>query len=903
MKQIFDVTGMTCASCSARVDKVTREVEGVEDVNVNLLKNSMVVDYDGNPKTLEDISKAVDKAGYGAVPRIQSQSSSSSSKPSGPTPAQLAEANRKKMLHRLIISTVFTVPLFYISMGHMFGWPLPGFFLGDQNVMVLALTELLLLIPVVGVNLNYFTNGFKAIGQRAPNMNSLVCLGATASIVYGVCAMFIMASAMGVGDIATAHEAAMDLYFESAGMILTLITLGKYFESRAKGKTTGAIEGLMDLAPKTAIRIEDGEEVEIPAEQVAVGDILVVKSGQGIPVDGVVVDGTAAVDESAITGESIPVEKNVGDKVIGATVSKSGWFQMRAEHVGEDTVISGIAKMVDDATSSKAPVEHLADKISGIFVPAVIAVAIVTFVVWMVVGAGISDALSRAVSVLVISCPCALGLATPTAIMVGTGRGATHGILVKSAEALQRAKEVKTVMLDKTGTITSGKPKVTSVVAIEGTDLEDLLRVAASLEGKSEHPIAQAICEYASASGAVEGPVEGFEQVPGQGILGTVDGVECLAGNRKMMESRGVSLSSISSRMDEAADSGATPLVIARGGKALGIICVADTVKPTSRRAISELRAMGIGTVMITGDNERTAMAVQRICGTDEVIAGVLPGDKAAEVAKLSEQGGVAMVGDGVNDAPALASADVGIAIGAGTDIAMDSADMVLMRSDLMDVPSAIQLSRATMRNVKQNLFWALIYNTVCIPLAAGVFAFAGIFLNPMISAAAMSFSSVCVVSNALRLRAWKPKFATPADDVAELEGSMGDVVVETVPLVEEADNEDVRAGNSNGSDEPVAHSSKNVINVVVQGNSPVAHNGTGAIDKEDMMEKTLNVEGMMCEHCVAHVTKALEEIDGVESAKVSLDDANAVVNMTKDVPDDVLVNAVVDAGYKATVA
>ncbi len=918
MKQAFDVTGMTCAACSARVTKVTQAVDGVDNAVVNLLKNSMEVEYDGNPQTLEAVSQAVSKAGYGATPRVEeaSQASGGSGRravKTGPTPAQIAEKNRRETRNRLIVSFIFTIPLFYLSMGHMFGWPLPSVFLGDQNLMTFAFTEFLLLLPVLFVNYRYFTNGFGSLVHGAPNMNSLIALGATASTVYGVYAIYSMGAALGAGDMMAAHMAAMDLYFESAAMILALITLGKYFESRAKGKTTDAITKLMDLSPKTAIRLVNGVEQEIPVEEVRVGDTLVVKSGQGIPVDGTVLEGVAAVDESAITGESVPVEKSAGSTVIGATVSKSGWFTMHAEHVGDETALAGIIRMVDEATSSKAPIEKFADKVSGVFVPAVIAIAVVTFIVWMVVGAGLQDALGKAISVLVISCPCALGLATPTAIMVGTGRGATHGILIKSADSLQRAHDIKTVIFDKTGTITTGQPQVVDVITGEGIDRDGLLSVAASLEKLSEHPLAQAICKYADAMNSEYKPVDGFRQTPGEGIEGVVDGKLCLAGNARMMNGRNIDFGSFSNLAETMADEGKTPLFFAEDGKVIGVIAIADTIKPSSARAIAELKAMGVSSIMLTGDNERTARAVQKQCGIDKVIAGVLPNEKAMEVSRASQDGGVAMVGDGINDAPALASADVGIAIGAGTDIAMDSADMVLMRSDLLDVPSAIQLSRATMRNIKQNLFWALIYNAICIPFAAGVFAFAGITLNPMIAAAAMSCSSICVVSNALRLRAWKPKFVTSAQEELTAGSVQSELAAE--PVQEELAAGSAQAAielapghgaeDSNSAEQNTGSAEENSGNKA-SGNEivpEVENKDPNTVEEENSMEKTLNVEGMMCEHCVAHVTKALEGIDGVTKANVSLDDKKAVVELSKDVADADLVAAVVDAGYEAEVA
>ena len=799
MKRTFDVTGMTCAACSARVEKAASNVPGVVTVAVNLLKNSMEVDFDGEAATLAAVSAAVEKAGYGAYPRPEAGASSTSvQQPVQTMNDSAAEAKRVRM--RLIVSFCFTIPLFYLSMGHMFGWPLPGVFLGHENMLTFAFTQFLLLLPVIFVNFKFFRVGFKTLAHGAPNMDSLIALGSAASTIYGIAAIYRIGWGMGHGDIDFAHAAAMDLYFESAAMILTLITLGKYFEARAKGKTTDAIAKLMDLTPKEAARrTSDGEVEQVPVEQVRVGDMLEVKAGQSVPVDGIVIEGDGVVDESVITGESVPVGKHAGDTVTGATLNKSGWFVMRADRVGADTTLAGIIRLVDEATSTKAPIEKIADKIAGVFVPVVIVVAVATFFVWMVLSADVSTALTHAISVLVISCPCALGLATPTAIMVGTGRGASSGILVKSAEALEVAHDVKTVVFDKTGTITTGKPVVTDVVRANGVDERGLAGLALSIEQRSEHPLAQAVAAWAEAAGGQVQPVVAF-------------------------------------------------------------------VKPASAAALEELRAMGLRTVMLTGDNERTAQAIQRLVGADEVIAGVLPEDKEREIRRLSAQGRVAMVGDGINDAPALARADVGIAIGAGTDIAIDSADVVLMRSDVLDVPAAIQLSRSTLRNIKQNLFWALIYNAVCIPVAAGVFSFAGFTLNPMIAAAAMSCSSVCVVSNALRLRSWKPRFSSDAaQQIAATQCDMNEDATDAT-----ASEQDIQAIDA----------------------------GVPA-DKEIIMEKKLTVEGMMCPKCVAHVKKALEDVEGVSEAIVDLDAGTAVAKLADAVDDTVLVNAVVEAGYE----
>ena len=911
-RQTFDVSGMTCAACSARVEKTTSGVAGVEHAVVNLLKNSMEVEYDGNPATLAAISAAVEKAGYGAAPRIEAAAAAGA--PSGAAPSAAREnAAAKEAAHvrmRLIVSFVFTIPLFYLSMGHMFGWPLPEFFLGHENMLTFAFTQFLLLLPVIFVNFKFFRVGFKTLFHGSPNMDSLIALGSTASTVYGIVAIYRIGWGMGHGDIDFAHMAAMDLYFESAAMILTLITLGKYFEARAKGKTTDAIAQLMDLSPKTAIRRNiDGAEEEVPVDQVRPGDILIVRAGAGVPVDGVVVEGAGTVDESVITGESVPVEKGVGAAVTGATVNRTGWFAMRAERVGADTVLAGIVRMVDEATSSKAPIEKLADKISGVFVPVVIAIALITFIIWMFVGAGVATALSHAISVLVISCPCALGLATPTAIMVGTGRGAANGILVKSAEALQTAHGVKTVVLDKTGTITKGAPEVCEVLvagglfgscgtrfvsatgAIDELKCNDaiaaFLSLAYSLEKRSEHPLAQAIVAYAEARGAMAQEVERFEQIPGGGLRGVVAGRTCLAGNARLMEDGDVDVAAVREQAQYLADEGKTVLYFVLDGELAGLIALADEPKPRSAAALAELSRMGIRTVMLTGDNERTAHAIQKRVGTDDVIAGVLPQGKEEVIRDLQKQGTVAMVGDGVNDAPALARADVGIAIGAGTDIAIDSADIVLMKSDLADVPAAISLSRATMRNIKQNLFWALIYNVICIPVAAGALSFAGVTLNPMIAAAAMSCSSVCVVSNALRLRGWKPvvlgEVASALEPDAAPDAASGAALASEagVPTMDGPSAED-------GNRSPVSAGHSEEVQTVKP--------------KEIIMEKKLSVEGMMCQHCVAHVKKALEGIEGVEEAVVDLDSNSATAKLSADVADQVLVDAIVDAGYEAKV-
>ena len=760
----FDITGMTCAACSARVEKAAGSVAGVESAAVNLLKNSMELAYSGDAAVIDAVCAAVEKAGYGAIPRGGNVAGSGGVSAAQPRPANTAAAQAKQIRNRFIISCIFTVPLFYLSMGHMFGWPLPELFLGHANMMTFALTQFLLLLPVIYVNFRYFTVGFKTLFHGAPTMDTLIALGSTASTVYGIAAMYRIGIALGAGDMDGAHVAAMDLYFESAAMILTLITLGKWFEARAKGHTTDAITALMDLAPKTALRVgDDGAEEEVPVEQLQIGDIVAVKAGASVPADGRILTGTGTLDESALTGESVPIDKLPGDEVTGATVNTTGYFTMRVERTGDDTALAQIIKLVDDATGTKPPIQRLADKISSVFVPVVICIAVAVLILWMAISGGdVSRSINFAISVLVISCPCALGLATPTAIMVGTGRGAASGILIKSAETLESAHAIKTVVFDKTGTVTKGTPEVTDVICADGVEAAELVAVAASIEAKSEHPLAQAICAHASEQGVKPMAVQGFEQIAGQGLAARLAGQPVLAGNLKMMESHGIDVVGLKQTAAALSDDGKTPLFFAYAGNLAGVIAVADAVKPTSAAAIEQLRASGIHTVMLTGDNERTAAAIQRQVGVDEVIAGVLPQGKEEQIRLLQDQGDgkVAMVGDGVNDAPALARADIGIAIGAGTDVAIESADMVLMRSDLLDVVAAIDLSSATLRRIKWGLFWALIYNVICIPVAAGLLSPVGFALNPMIAAACMSLSSVTVVLNALTLRSWKPSHA-----------------------------------------------------------------------------------------------------------------------------------------------
>ena len=842
-KERFHITGMTCSACSSRVESCIVKLPGVKDVSVNLLKNSMVVSYDESEMNTARIVEAVENTGYGAIPKEASQN-----KKQAKQEISTAQAEYKEMKRRLILSALFTIPLFYISMGHMMNWPMPGFLLGMENALVFAFTQFLLLLPVLIVNGRYFKVGFRNLLKGSPNMDSLIAIGSGAAAVYGIYAIYKIGIGMGHGDMEIVHTFMMDLYFESAGMILTLITLGKTLEARAKGKTSDAITKLMNLAPKVATVEREGQTLQIPAENVQLGDILIVKAGESIPVDGTVVEGSSSVDESALTGESIPVEKHIGDKVISATVSKSGFLKMQATKVGDDTTLAQIIQLVDEATSSKAPIAKLADKVSGVFVPIVIAIAVIATIVWLLAGYGLEFALSIGISVLVISCPCALGLATPTAIMVGTGKGATNGILIKSAEALETAHSIDTVVLDKTGTITQGKPVVTDVLLSENISREKLLGLAASLEKLSEHPLAEAVVAEAEKIGYENLSVSDFNQIPGQGVTGIIDGELVLAGNRRLMEAYNIPGGALMTKGEELASDGKTPLYFAKDSKLLGVIAVADVVKPTSAQAIAELSGMGIEVVMLTGDNAKTAEAIRRQVGVDRVVAEVFPQDKEQEIRRLQNEGKkVAMVGDGINDAPALARADVGIAIGAGTDIAMESADIVLMKSDLLDVVTAIQLSKATIRSIKQNLFWAFIYNIIGIPVAAGLFFIPfALKLNPMIGAFAMSFSSVFVVTNALRLRWFKPKRIT---------------------------------NKNNSVDETVSAQTET--------------------EGENSMEKLLKIEGMMCNHCVMHVQKTLAAIPGVAEATVSLDEKNAKVKLNQDVADEVFKTAIEDAGYQ----
>lgn len=834
MTEQFAVTGMTCAACSAHVEKAVSRLSGVQSAPVNLMLGSMTVTYDEKAVTEGDIIAAVKAAGYGASPASQTDQGQLR------RDQDAALCRRKK---HLIWSVVFLVPLFYLSMGHMMGLPLPQVL--HMHPLLLACLQLALVIPILILNRNYFTVGFSRLVKLSPNMDSLVAVGAAAGLVYSLIEMGLLAAGQVSGM--------PDLYFESAGMILTLVTVGKYLEERSRGKTTGAISALLALAPESAVVRRQGQELTIPTEEIVAGDTVIVRQGGRIPVDGVITDGHAAVDESAITGESLPVEKVPGDAVTSATVTSSGYLELRATRVGGDTTLSQIIRLMEEAASSKAPISRLADRISGIFVPTVMAISLTAALLWAFVGGmDVRFCLSIAIAVLVISCPCALGLATPVAIMVGTGQAAQQGILIKSAESLELLHKVQTVVLDKTGTVTMGQPRVTDILCAPGVTEEELLCVAASAEKPSEHPLAHAIVEESQARHIPLCPVSGFRSVPGGGIQATLSGEAVLAGNAGYLAQNGVSLATMEADAHRLAEDGKTPLFFAESGRLLGCVAVADVVKPDSAKAIAALRRMGRRVVLLTGDNQRTANSIARQIGVDQVIAQVLPQDKAKCVAQLQQQGQrVAMVGDGVNDAPALAQADVGLAIGAGTDIAIESADVVLMKSSLLDIPAAMDLSRAVLRNIKQNLFWAFFYNSIGIPVAAGVlYPALHLTLNPMLAAAAMSLSSVCVVSNALRLRGWKPPV-------------FPDQPAPTAPLPESA------VFQSQGKEE-------NTVN------------------------KTIHIDGMMCTHCTGRVEKALNDLPGVE-ATVDLDSKSAAVTCTPDVSDDTLRQAVEDAGYHVT--
>ena len=839
MKQ-YNVTGMSCAACSARVEKAVNKVPGVTACSVSLLTNSMGVEGTAEPSA---IIAAVEAAGYGASEKGAENSGAKVS--AAADDDFLKDTETPKIRRRLIASLIFLAPLMYLSMGHMmWGWPVPGFMEGNHVAMGLA--QLLLTVIVMVINQKFFISGFKGLLHGAPNMDTLVALGSGASFGYSTYALFAMTVAQVHMDMDAVMAYMHEFYFESAAMILTLITVGKMLEAHSKGKTTDALKGLMKLAPKTAVLVRDGAEVEVPIGQVRKGDVFVVRPGENIPVDGIVLEGSSAVNESALTGESIPVDKNVGDAVSAATLNQSGFIRCEATRVGEDTTLSQIIQMVSDAAATKAPIAKIADRVSGVFVPAVISIAAVTIIVWLLAGESVGFALARGISVLVISCPCALGLATPVAIMVGNGMGAKNGIMFKTAASLEATGKTRIVALDKTGTITSGEPKITDILPAEGVQEAELLKLAYTLEKKSEHPLARAILETGRERGADDTlEVADFQAVPGGGLTGTLDGTVLTGGNLKYISETAEVSDAVRKQSERLAEDGKTPLFFAKDGKLIGIIAVADVIKEDSPQAVRELQGMGIHVVMLTGDNERTAKAIGRQAGVDEVIAGVLPEGKESVIRNLKKKGKVAMVGDGINDAPALTRADMGIAIGAGTDIAIDAADVVLMKSRLSDVPAAIRLSRATLRNIHENLFWAFFYNVIGIPLAAGVWIpLFGWKLNPMFGAAAMSLSSFCVVTNALRLNLFKMHDASKDKKIKA-----------------KADHK----------------------------------------KEETTMTKTMKIEGMMCGHCEAAVKKALEAVAGVEAAEVSHEAGTAVVTLTAEVADDVLKKAVEDKDYKVT--
>ena len=849
MKQ-YNVNGMSCAACSTRVEKAVSKVEGVTSCSVSLLTNSMGVEGDAKEA---DILAAVEKAGYSA-----SVKGENTAKPAEHAEEEFLKDKETPVLKkRLILSFCFLVPLMYLSMGHMmWNWPLPAFM--DGNHVMMGLVQLYLTVIIMVINQKFFINGFKSLFHGAPNMDTLVALGSFASFGYSSYALFAMTYAEHQGDAEAVMGYMHEFYFESAAMILTLITVGKMLEARSKGKTTDALKSLMKLSPKTAVVEKEGKETEVPVEQVRIGDVFVVRPGENIPVDGVVLEGNSAVNEAALTGESIPVDKQAGDRVSAATINQSGFIRCEATRVGEDTTLSQIIRMVSDAAATKAPIAKVADKVSGIFVPAVISIAVLTVIVWLIAGESVGFALARGISVLVISCPCALGLATPVAIMVGNGMGAKNGILFKTAVSLEETGKVEIVALDKTGTITSGEPKVTDVLAADGTSEEELLKLAYSLESRSEHPLAKAIVAYGAEKQAEQIPVSEFKALPGNGLEGKVGDADVKGGSLKFAQSQTEISEKIKSQAEKLAEEGKTPLMFLKNGILAGMIAVADVIREDSPQAVKELQNMGIEVVMLTGDNERTAKAIGRQAGVDRVIAGVLPDGKEEVIRRLKEQGKVAMVGDGINDAPALTRADMGIAIGAGADVAIDAADVVLVKSRLSDVPAAIRLSRGTLRNIHENLFWAFFYNVIGIPLAAGIWIpIFGWKLNPMFGAAAMSLSSFCVVTNALRLNLLNIKDSRKDKKIRRKAAAPAGAVVAAAEINTETKKEN------------------------------------------KTMTKTMKIEGMMCGHCEAAVKKALEALDGVASAEVSHEKGTAVVTLEKDVDNAVLTKAVEDKDYK----
>ena len=885
MKQ-YTVTGMSCAACSSRVEKAVSKVPGVTACSVSLLTNSMGVEGDVPPET---VIHAVEDAGYGAS--LKGQGTAAQAQSASEAEDALKDRETPVLKHRLIASLGFLAVLMYMSMGHMmWGWPLPHFM--DGNHVAMGLLQLLLAGIIMVINQKFFISGFKGLLHRAPNMDTLVALGSGASFIYSTYALFAMTDAQLKGNDTAVMSYMHEFYFESAAMILALITVGKMLEARSKGKTTDALKGLMKLAPKTAVIIRDGVETKVPIEEVKKGDVFVVRPGENIPVDGVVLEGASAVNEAALTGESIPVDKAQGDPVSAATVNQSGYLRCEATRVGEDTSLSQIIRMVSDAAATKAPIAKIADRVSGVFVPAVITIAVVTTIVWLLAGQTFGFALARGISVLVISCPCALGLATPVAIMVGNGMGAKNGILFKTAVSLEETGKMDIVALDKTGTITSGEPRVTDVIPSGGVTEKELVSLALSLEKKSEHPLAKAVLLYAKEQQMDAPEAADFQALPGNGLSGTLDGASLAGGSFSYISGHTTVSAQEQASFERLASEGKTPLCFMKNGRLAGMIAVADVIKEDSPQAVKELQNMGIRVVMLTGDNERTARAIGAQAGVDEVIAGVLPDGKESVIRSLKEQGKVAMVGDGINDAPALTRADIGIAIGAGTDIAIDAADVVLMKSRLSDVPAAIRLSRATLRNIHENLFWAFFYNVVGIPLAAGLwYPIFGWKLNPMFGAAAMSLSSFCVVTNALRLNLFKMHDASkdhPMRKRAEKDANKGGEKAENAGAVRMGAEDTRSIGQTANGNETVSKEMQK------------SENQKNNINMEGItMTKTMNIEGMMCGHCEARVKKALEALAGVESAEVSHEKGTAVVSMSADVADDTLKEAVEAQDYK----
>ena len=890
----FHITGMTCAACQANITRNVGKLDGVEEVNVSLLANQMTVAYDEEKTDEQAIIHAVTEIGYGA-----SGTGTEAQKDSGfgkewQSRREMTEENQKEMKRRLITSVAILIPLMYVAMGPMMSLPVPGFLVGMENSLISALTQLLLTVPVMIINRHFYQSGFKALVKKAPNMDSLVAIGSAAAFVYGVFSMYRMAYGFGHGDMDLVHQYGHELYFESCAMILTLITVGKYLEARSKAKTSDALRKLVDLAPKTAVVLRDGIEQVIPAENVTAGDIVVIKPGGSIPVDGVVTEGHGYVDQAAITGESVPVEKNAGDEVISATINKNGSFRFRASRVGDDTTLAQIIRLVDEAGNTKAPIARLADRVSGVFVPTVIIIAILTAIVWLIAGQSFEFALSNAIAVLVISCPCALGLATPVAIMVGTGKAAEYGILIKSAVSLETLHSIDTVVLDKTGTITVGHPSVTDVILWKKKNTrEEFLAEAAAVEAGSEHPLAVAVVEKAGQEGLVLPKTEAFDSLAGRGVSAVIKGKRYLAGNMAFLQENGLlKQPELQKKVQEQADSlaseGKTPLLFACDEEMEGIIAVADTVRETSKAALRQFKEAGLKVVMLTGDNRITAEAIRKNLDIEEAISEVMPTQKESCIRELQEKGHkVAMVGDGINDAPALTRADVGIAIGAGTDIAIDSADVVLMKDSLEDVVTAIDLSKSVIRNIRMNLFWAFFYNVCGIPVAAGLlYPMFNIRLSPMIGAAAMSLSSVCVVTNALRLRFFKGR--TLPSDTAEEQKKNGTADSGTAEL---------RTAEISAGDD--SHESNKEANWEVkkeERNGEKMPSGKG----EKEMEKVIEVEGMMCAHCQMHVQKALAAVEGVSEAAVDLEAKKAVVKLSQEVSDETLMKAVEDAGYTA---